>query len=121
MSKNRLLCILMATVICFSQIMEVRANLSRGRSQQVGFVTMRTPERDIFVHGTGGVIVNISGQRSEKNSCSFIMPMVEKIIFTVVTFLLGKLMFKVIEVLKIWAGDKLSQSFKEGQNLSYIS
>ncbi|WP_375649856.1 hypothetical protein [Bartonella sp. OT172YNZD] len=113
MSKNRLLCILMAIIVCFTQIVEVHANFWRGRSQQDGFITIGAQEKDIFVQLTRGVIMSVSGQRSEKNSRSLVVPKVEKMIFAAVALLLGKLVFKAAGVFKRWVGAKISYAFEE--------
>ncbi|WP_330167735.1 hypothetical protein [Bartonella grahamii] len=119
MSKNRLLCILMAIIVCFSQIVEAHANLARERSQQGGFIAIWAQEKDIFVQVTRGVIMNVSGQRSGKNSCSLVGPKVEKMIFIAVGLLLGKLVFKAAGVFKRGVGAKISHAFENWRDSYY--
>ncbi|EJF86062.1 hypothetical protein [Bartonella rattimassiliensis] len=119
MSKNRLLCVLIIFIICFSQIIEVRANLSRGRFQQDRFIAIKALEKDVCVQITRRAVMSISGQRSGENSRSLIGLTVEKMISTVVTFFVGKLVFKAVRVFKTWAGAKLSRSFEEWRTSLY--
>ncbi|WP_375635864.1 MULTISPECIES: hypothetical protein [unclassified Bartonella] len=119
MSKNRLLCILMAIIVCFSQIVEAHANFWRGRSQQGGFIAIWVQEKDIFVQVTRGAIMNVSDQRSGNNSRSLVGPKVEKMIFAAVALLLGKLVFKAAGVFKRWAGAKISHAFEEWRDSLY--
>ncbi|WP_175869520.1 hypothetical protein [Bartonella gabonensis] len=117
MSKNPLLYTFMIIIICFLQIIEVHANLWRGKFQQDDFIALREQKKDIFVQGARGDIINISGQISNKNSSSLIGSNIQNIIFT--ALLVWKLVSKAVEVLKTWAESKISQTFVNWRDSLY--
>ncbi|MBB4076669.1 hypothetical protein GGR08_000975 [Bartonella fuyuanensis] len=119
MSKNRLLYILMAAIICFSPIIEVCANLSKERFRRDNFIALREQRKDVFVQITSGGVMSISGQKSGKNSCSLIGLIgskVERMIFTVVALFFG---IKVVWILKTWAEAKFSRAIEEWRDSLY--
>ncbi len=119
MFKNHILYILMTVVFCFSQIVEVHANLWRTRSQEGIFIAMITQEKDTIVQAAKIFFIGSSGQNARESDKPIIGKKVDKIIFTAMVFLGGWLAFKVVGVLKRWAGAAFSQAFEDWSSSLY--
>lgn len=119
MFKNHILHIFMTIILCFSQILEVHANLWRAKSQEDIFIAMATQEKDALVQGEKIFVIGLSGQNARESSRSIIGKKVDKVIFTAIVFFLGRLAFKAVGVFKKWAGAALSQAFEDWRDSLY--
>ncbi|ATP12242.1 hypothetical protein [Bartonella henselae] len=119
MFMNSILRILMAVIFCFSQIVEVNANLWRCRSQESTFMIMVAQEKDILVQATNRVFIGISSQNARENDRSIIKQKAEKVIFTAIAIFLGTLALKMVGVFKRWVGTRFSQAFEDWRDSLY--
>lgn len=113
------LCNLMIAIFCFSQIVEVNANLRRARAQESIFITMGIQRENIFVQWTNKAFITISGQSSRENAKSISGQQVEKIIFTAIARILEKFALKTVIFLKRWLGSRVSQAFENWKDSLY--
>ncbi|WP_208438119.1 hypothetical protein [Bartonella taylorii] len=119
MFKNHTLYILMTAIFCFSQIVEVHANLWRTRSQEGIFIAIVAQEKDTLVQTKKIFVIGSSGQNARERGRSINGKKVDKIIFTAIILFLGRLAFKAVGVLKRWAGAALSQAFEDWRDSLY--
>ncbi|AFR26363.1 hypothetical protein RM11_0635 [Bartonella quintana RM-11] len=98
-------------IFCFSQIMEVNANLWRGRLQDGVFMTMVVQEKDMLVQVrmTNMDIVRISDKNSREKDRS---PIIEKVMIATIALFIEKFIFRVGVFFKRWAESALSQAFQ---------
>ncbi|WP_144756047.1 MULTISPECIES: hypothetical protein [Bartonella] len=113
MCKNNALYILMTTIFCFSQIVEVNMQLWRDRIQESVFVAMDVQRNNILVQGTNKAFIAISDQNIRENTKSIIGKMFEKVLLFGIDFVLGKVTLKAVSFLKRWAEARFSQAFAD--------
>ncbi|MCZ2158433.1 hypothetical protein NPX99_03955 [Bartonella sp. 220] len=119
MFRNSILCILIAVVFLFAQIVEVNANLWKRRTQRGVFIAMVAQEKDILVQVKKRAVMRISDQNAGENRRSIIGQQIEKAVFSAIVFFLGRLAFKAVRVLKRWTGAALSQAFEDWRDSLY--
>ncbi|EJF80597.1 hypothetical protein MCO_00111 [Bartonella sp. DB5-6] len=116
MFKNHTLCILMTTVFCFLQIVEVNENFWRVRSQEGVLIAMVVQEKDISVQETNMIAVGILDKSArEKSESTTIRKEFKKAVTTTMTIFLRSFVLKTFRFLKIWVGEILSQAYGEWQ------
>ncbi|MBB5074059.1 Kef-type K+ transport system membrane component KefB [Bartonella callosciuri] len=106
----------MAVVFCFSQIIEVNANILRAKSQEGIFLAMVAQEKDTLCQATNTAIVAISDKSTRENSKSIIQRNIKKVIFFAVVFFLGRYAFN---MLKKWAGNAYYQGVEDWKSSLY--
>ncbi|EJF87604.1 hypothetical protein ME1_01206 [Bartonella vinsonii subsp. arupensis OK-94-513] len=119
MFRNSILCILITVVFLFAQIVEVNANLWKGRTQENLFIAVVAQEKDIFVQVKNRAVMSISDQNAGENYRFIIRQQIEKAVFSAIAFFLGRLALKAVRVLKRWAGAALSQAFEDWRDSLY--
>ncbi|WP_273758272.1 hypothetical protein [Bartonella sp. AU55XJBT] len=119
MFKSTRLCILTTTLFCFSQILEVHANFRIGSFPEDIFIIMVAQEKELLVSAKNKSFSNISGQTPRGKERDIIGPTVKDAIFTVYFFFIGKLVVKAVGVLRRWAVDTLSHTFKNWRDSLY--
>ncbi|WP_273724088.1 hypothetical protein [Bartonella sp. AU18XJBT] len=100
MSKNRLLCILMTIIVCFSQIVEAYANFWRGSFSEDVFIMIVDQEKKPFISAKNKDFIAISGKTPRDKENAIIGPTVKDAIFTVYFFSLESLSLSQLESLK---------------------
>ncbi|WP_273788277.1 MULTISPECIES: hypothetical protein [Bartonella] len=119
MSKNRLLCILMTIIVCFSQIIEAHANFWRGSFPEDVFIMIVDQEKEPLISAKNKDFIAISGRTPRGKENAIIGPTVKDAIFTVYFFFIGKLVVKAVGVLKRWVVDTLSHTFENWRDSYY--
>lgn len=119
MSMNNVLRILITVIFCFSQIIEVNANLWRKKFQEEIFTVVVTQNKEIFVQATNRAFVDVAGKIAEEKRGVFIGSKIKKVFFVATVILLGKLASKTVGVLKKWAGDAIDRAIINLRNSYY--
>ncbi|WP_341871737.1 hypothetical protein [Bartonella senegalensis] len=114
---NSILRILMVVIFCFSQIVEVNANLWKCRSQEGIVMAMVLQEKDILFKEKNRIFIGISGQNAKENDISIIRQKAEKV--TAIALFLGTLALKMVGVFKRWVGTTFSQAFEDWRDSLY--
>ncbi|MBX4336285.1 hypothetical protein [Bartonella raoultii] len=117
-TKNTLY-ILLAVIFCFSKIIEVNANLWKGRAQESVFVTMGAQRNKILVQGTNKAFITISDQSTRENTKSIIGQIVKKAILFGIDLVLEKISLKAVTFFKRWVEARFSQSFYNWRDSLY--
>ncbi|MET3560288.1 hypothetical protein ABID39_000980 [Bartonella japonica] len=104
---NSILRIFITVIFCFSQTIQVHANLWRKKSQEEIFTVVVAQNKEIPVQVINKAFVDVSGKISEEKRGVFTGSNIEKVVFIAIGILLGKLASKTVGILKRWAGDAI--------------